>query len=76
VAVFGQTPDESYLVRYLKDGKESSLFARLGAAELAGLASNPPGATPVGLDKTTLESTISRYRQAGYRVSLIPMDTR
>jgi hypothetical protein len=42
VAIYGRIPDERYLVNYVKDGKESCLFTRLNAAELAALDSGAP----------------------------------
>ncbi len=43
VAIFGQIPNESYLVSYLNDGKASSLFARLDEAHLKALTAETPG---------------------------------
>jgi CubicO group peptidase (beta-lactamase class C family) len=44
VAVFGEVPNESYLISYVGDGKAAALFTRLTTAELTDLGSGTPGA--------------------------------
>ena len=43
VAIYGQVPDETYIIGYRKNGPYSSLFARLNSAELTALTSASPG---------------------------------
>lgn len=43
VAVYGQIPNESYLISYINDGQGSSLHTRLSADDLAALGAGVPG---------------------------------